>query len=104
MRCAAALSTEPDPDAAASEVLGSMARGLGGDSADLSLLFASEHHAGVLQTIGRAMLERGLARHVLGCTGESIVGGNREIEGGPALSAWAIGLPGVALRPLRLSF
>jgi small ligand-binding sensory domain FIST len=44
------------------------------------------------------------ARTLIGCTGESIVGGAREIEDGPALSLWLARLPGVTIQPMRLRF
>ena len=34
--------------------------------------------------------------------GETIIGEDREVEGSPALTAWSINLPGVAIEPLRL--
>jgi small ligand-binding sensory domain FIST len=60
------------------------------------------HHADELDRIAAAFLEQGQTRHVLGCTGESIVGEDREVEGSPALSVWSITLPGVSIQPLRL--
>ena len=41
---------------------------------------------------------------LLGCTGESIVAGAREIENSPALALWVAHLPGVTLRPMHLEF
>jgi small ligand-binding sensory domain FIST len=40
----------------------------------------------------------------LGCTGESIVGGAREIENEPAVSLWLARLPGVSLTPMHLTY
>jgi small ligand-binding sensory domain FIST len=105
MNCASALSTEADVNRAATEVLDRVARSLGdGGPADLALVFISKHHADALETIGAGIRRRGLGRVVLGCTGESIVGEGREIEQGPALSVWAARLPGVDVRPCRLTF
>ena len=63
-------------------------------TADLTLVFSSMHHADELGRISAAFLEQGRTRHVLGCTGESIVGEDREVEGSPALAVWSITLPG----------
>ena len=96
MRCASALSTAADTGAAVAEVLGRLAEAFGEEPPDLGIAFASAHHAEGLAKLG------GMARHTLGCTGETIVGEDREVEDGPALSAWAIRLPGAELHPFRV--
>ncbi len=105
MKCVSALSTAKDTEDALREVLeaatGATAEG---SPADLVLVFASMHHADGLGRIAAEVRRRGLGRHVLGCTGESIVGEDREVEGAAALSLWSIGLPGARLEPLRLAF
>jgi small ligand-binding sensory domain FIST len=102
MRCAAALSTSGDSDSALGEVVERLAEAFDGEGADLAMVFASIHHAEILGRVGAALTGRGLGRHVLGCTGETIIGDGREVEGDPALSAWAIQLPGAELRPIRV--
>jgi len=104
MKCVSALSLAPDTGTAAREVLDRVAGDLGGGGADLAVAFASADHAEGLGRLGAELRARGLARHVLACTGEAIVGADREVEEGPALSLWAIRLPGVDLRPIRLAF
>jgi small ligand-binding sensory domain FIST len=106
MQCAAALSTVRDMESALADVVGRVAEGLGGgpSPADLALVFASPDHAGALDRIAERVRGGGLARHVIGCTGESIVGEGREVEGSSALSIWAARLPGIALTPRRLTF
>ena len=104
MQCASALSTAHDSSTAVAEVMERVAAGLGAGRADLAVAFASAHHADALGRLAAAVRERSLARHVLGCTGETIVGDGREVEDEPALSVWAIRLPGVAVRPVRLTF
>ncbi len=102
MRCASALSTASDGGQAIAEVLGRLAEGLGDGPADLAVAFGSIHHADGLGRLAAELMGRGLARHVLGCTGETIIGGGREVESGAALSVWAIRLPGVEVRPIRV--
>ena len=102
MRCAAALSTNRDSEAALREVVDRLAEGFDGEPADLAMVFASIHHADILVRLGAELTARGLGRHVLGCTGETIIGEDREVEGQPALSAWAIRLPEAELRPIRV--
>ncbi len=102
MKCVSAMSTARNTDAALQQILQQLDQGLAGDSADLTLIFSSMHHADELGRIASAFLEQARTHHVLGCTGESIVGDLREVEGSPALSVWSINMPGVSIRPLRL--
>ena len=102
MNCHSALSTARNTNAAFHQILEQMDEGLGNETADLTLMFSSMHHADELGRIASAFIKENRTRHVLGCTGESIVGGGKEVEGAPALSVWSISLPGVAIRPLRL--
>ncbi|MGZ3392137.1 MAG: FIST N-terminal domain-containing protein, partial [Isosphaeraceae bacterium] len=95
MKCVSALSTARNTNAAFHQVLEQLDEGLAGDTADLTLVFSSMHHADELGRIASAFLEQARTRHILGCTGESIVGDAREVEGSPALSVWSISLPGV---------
>ena len=101
MRCASALSTSRSGATAVREVLDRAGEALAGEPADLAVAFVSPHHAGNLDELAARVRERGFARHLLGCTGESIVGEDREIEGAAAISLWALRAPGVALTPLR---
>ena len=102
MKCVSAMSTARNTDAALQQILQQLDQGLAGDSADLTLIFSSMHHADELGRIASAFLAQARSHHVLGCTGESIVGDLREVEGSPALSVWSIKMPGVSIRPLRL--
>jgi small ligand-binding sensory domain FIST len=102
MKCVSALSTARTTNAAFHQVLEQLDEKLAGDTADLTLIFASMHHADELGRISAAFLEQTRTRHILGCTGESIVGDAREVEGSSALSVWSISLPGVSILPLRL--
>ena len=104
MKCASVLSIAPDTETAAREVSNRLAELFGDRPADLAVAFASSHHAEGLWRLSADLRARNLARHVLACTGESIVGEDREIEGAPALSVWAIRRPGIVLRPLRLEY
>jgi small ligand-binding sensory domain FIST len=103
MACASALSTERDSLTALDDVASRVAAEFGSEPADLAVVFASPHHVGAFERIAATLHARDLARHVIGCTGEAIVGEDREVEGSPALSFWALRLPGVGLTPRRLS-
>lgn len=101
---ASGLSIESDPWSAGREVMDQLRAGLGGSTADLALIFGTVDHADYLADISSRLINDGVARHVLGCTGESIIGVDREIEQGPALGAWAASLPGIEIRPIHLRY
>jgi small ligand-binding sensory domain FIST len=102
MKCISALSTARNTSVAFHQILERLADGLAGEQADLTLLFSSMHHADELGRIAATLMEEGRTRHVLGCTAETVIGEDREVEGSPALSAWSITLPGVAIAEIRL--
>lgn len=90
-RFGAGLSEHPDAAVATGEVVGQVLDALGPDGGppDLALVFVTPFHlpavAEIASTI-RATLAPGA---LLGCAAVSIVGGNREVEGGPGISLWA---------------
>src|SRR5438552_4057639 len=92
LRFAAALSTKSDTAAAIDEVIAAVAERLGSE-ASLVLVFASHHHVEGFEQLAAAICDRLGTENVLGCTGESIVGSDQEIEELPALSLWAANLP-----------
>jgi small ligand-binding sensory domain FIST len=98
MKCASALSTAQVSDTAIDEVVSRLREGLGGETADLAVIFGSPQHRESLGPLALALLDKRLARHVIGCTGEAIAGDDREIEDGPALSAFAARMPGVTIK------
>jgi small ligand-binding sensory domain FIST len=102
-RFGAGLSQSGEPALAAREACAEAARRLGpGEPPDLAVVFASpglcEDSEGLLAAIHDAL---GPA-HLIGCMGEAILGGEREVEEGPALSVWAARLPGAEVIPFRL--
>lgn len=92
MPFAAALSTLADTARALDEVCAAALADFAGRP-DLVLLFFSPHHAAAAAELARRTEERLQPRCLLGCTGEAIVGGGREIENAPALSLWLGGWP-----------
>ncbi len=102
MKCVSILSTASTTQAAMQEVLAGLDDGLGGVQADLTLIFSSVHHADELEQFSGRLLAEQRTRHLMGCTGESIVGDGREVEGTPALSVWSAVLPGVTVQSIRL--
>jgi small ligand-binding sensory domain FIST len=99
---ASALSQHPVASQAVGETAGELLEKLGGERPDLVVCFASPHHAAVLEEIAgalRSVLDPGV---LLGGTAASIIGGAREVEEEPALSAFAGRLPGSSLTPVAL--
>jgi small ligand-binding sensory domain FIST len=86
MPFAAALSTNRSTSQALAEVC-AQAQGFS-EPADLALLFFSPHHAEQADQLAEAAQERLQPRCLVGCNGEAIIGGDREIEETPALSLW----------------
>lgn len=103
LRCAAAVCTEADTDAAVDEVC---RRALAELQAPphLALVFVSHHHGPDFAALAARLHAQLPGACILGCTGETIVGGGLELEEQPALSLWVAHLPGVDLVPMHLSF
>jgi small ligand-binding sensory domain FIST len=100
---AAALSTHSMTESAVHEACEQAMSQLGG-SADLAMVFLSHHHRPQLEHVAAMLSQRLGTKAILGCTGESIVGGDREIEEDPAISLWLARLPGASVQPMHVSF
>lgn len=100
---ATALSLETDPVAAALDVAGQISAQMDGSAITLAVVFATPSLCVDPWSLLEA-LHQGLApQHLIGCTGEAVIGGTREIEGAPALTVWCAALPRVAVETFRLS-
>ena len=87
MPFAAALSTQGQTAPAVDEVCSRALEGWSG-APDLAVLFFSPHHAEAAESMVTTIREQLAPRHLLGCSGESIIGNDQEIEQRPALSLW----------------
>jgi small ligand-binding sensory domain FIST len=87
MPFAAALSTAANTTQALDEVCTRALEALGGPASLAFMFFSQQHTAQVEQLTATARQRLGDCR-LLGCTGESIVGNDQEVEQGPALSLW----------------
>jgi small ligand-binding sensory domain FIST len=96
------LSLDEDPVRAAQEAAGAARDGLGGAPATLVVVFASPDLCADAEGLLAAIHDVLAPEHLLGCMGEAIVGGGREVESGSALAVWAAHLPGAELVPFRL--
>lgn len=97
-----ALSREAESKAAIESATRDLIHGLRGYKPDLVCAFVSHHHGSAIEHLGQELHHRTGARHVIGCTGESIVGPTVEVEGGPALALWAGVLPRTEVRPFTV--
>ena len=104
MVCAAGLSTRSQLRDAASECIEAVAKGLDGQAPSLVFVFASATYGETLDELPGWLAEEAGGGVLLGCTGEMIAGGNREIESGPALSVLAAVMPESAIEPFRVTF
>lgn len=94
---AAAISEHPDSAEAIGEVIGSVTEQLGGDRPDLAICFFSPSHVQMARKIGVAIQEALAPRALLGTSMVAVIAGDREIEGGPAISLFAARLPSTEL-------
>ncbi|MDQ2826261.1 MAG: FIST C-terminal domain-containing protein [Actinomycetota bacterium] len=91
-RFAAALSEHPNAAVATGDVVGRVLESLGGSDLpppDLALVFVTPVHLPQLEEIVRTLQAALAPRALLGCAAVSVVGGDREVERGPAISLWA---------------
>jgi small ligand-binding sensory domain FIST len=87
MPFASALSTAMPAGRAIDDVCTAALKQLDGP-ADLVLAFFSPHHAESADSLAATLTRKLQPRALIGCIGESIVGGDREIEHQPALALW----------------
>ncbi|MDA1265776.1 MAG: FIST C-terminal domain-containing protein [Planctomycetota bacterium] len=87
LRFASALSTDPEARVAEQRAVQQLMAGLDG-APDLLLFFCTHHYASALEGLGGRLTGATGARESAGCTGFSIVGGDKEVEGRPSLALW----------------
>jgi small ligand-binding sensory domain FIST len=97
------VSTEGNPTRAAEEALEQAMLPLDPARIRLGFLFMSPHHAIVADDVLGTILPRLEGATLLGCTSQGTVGGEHEIEQGPALSLWLAQLDGATVEPFELS-
>jgi small ligand-binding sensory domain FIST len=88
---AAAMSQHPDFAVATGDVVGRVLEALGDPESppDLAMLFVTPVHAAVLKEIVTTVNATLRPASMLGCAAVSVVGGEKEVERGPAISLWA---------------
>jgi small ligand-binding sensory domain FIST len=88
MKAGGALVLTADPRAAASRAVEQARSALGDLSPSLAVLFASAHFLGSAQALVAAVAEQAGPLPLIGCVGEAVAGGAREVESEPAVSLW----------------
>lgn len=101
MQGKAAISRAPDWRTALDDVV--TATDLGDVPVDLALLFASAHYAPHYDELVPAARAACGARRLAGCSGQGVIGPEREVEGAPALSLLRLSLPEVRLEVLHVT-
>jgi len=101
-RYAAALSRHPLPAHAVGETAGEVLEALGGADPDLLWCFATPHFADGLDDVVEVLSSLLDPRVVVAATASGVVGGDQEVEAGPALSVFAACLPDAEIHPVHL--
>jgi small ligand-binding sensory domain FIST len=100
---ASGLSTLPETAAAVSQACEAAMSQLGAQP-NLAVVFVSPHHVSHLAELAEHICNAIGSESLIGCTGESIIGGSREIESRPAISLWLAALPGTTVKLMHLAF
>ena len=88
MRAGGALVLTADPGVAATRAVAQAREALGDAPASLAMLFASAHFLGSAEALAAAVAEQTGPLPLIGCVGEAVAGGAREVESEPAVSLW----------------
>jgi small ligand-binding sensory domain FIST len=93
MKIGTALSTEPDAARATAACVEAARSRLGAADVSLALLAISRHHAPAARVSSEVLRAEAEVGRVIGCVAETVVGGAREVEEGPAVAVWLASLP-----------
>lgn len=104
MQFAVALSQQDDTETAALEVAAAIQAQLSRMPIDLACVFFSVHHAEGAGRLAELLSGTLRPRLLLGCSGEGVIAGAKELETMPAVTVWAAALPNVDLHALYSSF
>lgn len=100
LRVGAGLAENADAVTAAERACDGVQTSLGdGPDPDLALVFVSFQHADLMGAVGDVVHRRLGPGTMLAVSAEAVIGGSLEMEGRPAVSAMAMRLPGVTVKP-----
>ncbi len=98
MNIQSALSTSADPREAANELCDSIADG----QPDFAAVWVSAHHGPEYDEVVEAVRERLNPRNLIGCSCQSVIGPDREVENQPGAALWTAQMPNVRILPFIL--
>jgi small ligand-binding sensory domain FIST len=104
MPFAASHSKATNTSDAIRAVTGDVRAALRGAEPDFAVMFVSLAHADAFEHLASRICEATGTKVLIGCTGETIVGGGEEIETGPALSLFCAVEATVAAEPFAVRF
>jgi len=104
MPFAASLSRATNTSDAIRSVTEEVRAALRGVEPDISFLFVNHAHQNAFSQLASRICEATGTKVLMGCTGETIIGGSEEIESGPALSLWSAILPGARFEVFVANF
>jgi small ligand-binding sensory domain FIST len=88
MKAGGALVLTAEPGAAATRAVAQASEALGDAPPSLAVLFASAHFLGSAEALVTAVAEQAGPLPLIGCVGQAVAGGSREVESEPAVSLW----------------
>jgi small ligand-binding sensory domain FIST len=88
MKAGGALVLTAEPGAAATRAVAQAREALGDVPPSLAVLFASAHFLGSAEALVTAVAEQAGPLPLIGCVGQAVAGGSREVESEPAVSLW----------------
>jgi small ligand-binding sensory domain FIST len=88
MKAGGALVLTADPGTAATRAVAQASEALGDAPPSLAVLFASAHFLGSAEALVAAVAEQAGPLPLIGCVGQAVAGGAREVESEPAVSLW----------------
>jgi small ligand-binding sensory domain FIST len=88
VKAGAALVLTADPGAAARRAVAQARDALGDTPPSLAVLFASAHFLDSADALLAAIAKQTGSLPLIGCVGEAVAGGAREVESEPAISLW----------------
>jgi len=98
MEIGAASSTAGDADEAARELCGMV----GDIETDLAVVWISSHHSENYERVVSRICAELNPRNIIGCTCESVIGPDEEIEGEACAALWVARMPSVRIMPFVL--
>lgn len=102
MKWASALSLARESNPAAAEAVIDLKMRLGNRRPDVAFLFVSTHHRSQYAAIAGIVHKHLAPRHLVGCSGDGVIGDAHEAEQVPAVALAGAVLPNVEVKPIRL--